>query len=127
MASLMQMLAADSALLELSPRILCDQKFYLAQRLVNYQREAIRALAEMESSPTAYGGGVCTLLFSLATGNGVAYEVYQRLPPDLPDSGTAPARIQTIRRARCEPSALLSRPSSLFPACLCIHHAACPP
>jgi hypothetical protein len=52
---------------------------------------------------------VCALLFSLATGNGGAYKVCQRLPypPDLPDSGTTPARIQTIRRARGEPSALL--------------------
>ena len=104
-----QVLAADPSLPQFSPRLVCDQAFYLAQRLVNYQREALRALAEVEASPAAYGGGVCTLLFSLATGNGVAYEVCRQLPypPDLPDAGTTPARIQAIRCARGEPSALL--------------------
>jgi hypothetical protein len=113
LARLVQVLAADPELPQLSPRILCDQAFYLAQRLVNYQREARRALGEMEASPNAYGGGVCALLFSLATGNGVAYEVCQRLPypPDLPDSGTTLARIQAIRCARSEPSALLTTPT----------------
>lgn len=110
LARLVQVLATDPALPQLSPAVLCDQAFYLAQRLVNYQAEAIRALAEMEASPAAYGGGVCVLLFSLATGNGVAYEVCQRLPypPDLPDSLTTPARIDAIRRARGERSALLT-------------------
>ena len=110
LARLVQVLAADPELPQLSPYILCDQAFYLAQRLVNYQREALRALVEIEESPAAYGGGVCALLFSLATGNGVAYEVCQRLPypPALPDYGTTPARIDAIRCARGEPSALLT-------------------
>jgi hypothetical protein len=110
LARLGQVLAADPELPQLSPSLFCNQAFYLAQRLVNYQREAIRALGEIEASPAAYGGGVCTLLFSLATGNGVAYEVCQRLPypPNLPDSGTTPARIDAIRCARGEPSALLT-------------------
>jgi hypothetical protein len=109
LARLGQVLAADPALPQLSPRLLCDQAFYLAQRLVNYQQEALRALAEIEASPAAYGGGLCALLFSLATGNGVAYQVCRQLPypPDLPDSGTTPVRIDAIRRARGEPSSLL--------------------
>lgn len=113
LARLGQVLAADPTLPQLSPHLLCDQAFYLAQRLVNYQHEAIRALAEIEASPTTYGGGVCALLFSLVTGNGVAYEVCRRLPypPTLPDSGTTPARIHAIRCARGEPSALLTTPT----------------
>lgn len=114
LARLTQRLATTPGLPQLSPVIYCDEAVYLARHLVHRQNEALRALAEIEVNPTAYGGIVCGLIFSLATGNGVAHEVYRRTQrttatqhdPALACQA-APARIDAVRRARGERAALL--------------------
>lgn len=108
---LTQRLAASPELPQLNPPIYPDQACYLAKRLVNYQDQALFALAEIEADPHAFGNSVYALVLDLAAGNGIAQQVYrvthrQTPPPGRPDPTAerqlAPARIAAVRRARGE-------------------------
>jgi hypothetical protein len=112
---LTQRLATSPELPQLSPPIYPEEACYLARCLVTYQRQALQALADIEVNPTAYGGRVCTLVFDLATGNGIAQQVYRvtHRPGSLDPvtaSLIAPARIDAVRRARGEQAARLCDP-----------------
>lgn len=114
LARLAQHLATEPGLPTLSPPIYCHEAYQLARRLVSFEQQAHQALAEIEAHPTAYGGGVCALVFELATGNGIAHEVYrrtQRLDSRLPDPAVGclavPVRIEAVRVARGEGVAAL--------------------
>jgi hypothetical protein len=111
LARLTQRLAASPELPQLSPPIYPDRACYLAKRLVNYQDQALFALAEIEADPHAFGTSVYALVLDLAAGNGIAQQVYrvthqQTSPPDRPDPAAerqlASARIAAVRRARGE-------------------------
>lgn len=106
-ARLAQQLATEPGLPNLSPPIYCHEAYYLARRLVGFERQASKALAEIEANLTAYGDGVCALVFDLAAGNGIAHEVYrrtQRLDSRLPDPAASchavSARIEAVCVAR---------------------------
>ncbi len=83
---------------------------YLAKKLVNYQDDAIFALAEIEAHPMAYGLQVYRLVTGLAMGNAVAHEVFQATDPgphgrpggadpELARAAVAD-RLQALRNAR---------------------------
>ena len=97
---------------ELDPLLHGPRAGYLAKTLVDYEDDAIHALADMEANPLAYGPLVYRLLVRLALGNAVADEVFRDTNPgpwgrpggpgrDVARA-TASARLKALRRARGE-------------------------
>ncbi len=74
---LAQRLAVSPEALDSESLLHGSRAVYLGKRLVNYQDEAIDALADIEAHPLAYGLQVYRLVTGLATGNAVAQEVYR--------------------------------------------------
>ena len=97
---------------ELDPLLHGPRAGYLAKTLVDYEDDAIHALADMEANPLAYGLLVYRLLVRLALGNAVADEVFRDTNPGPwgrpggPDRDVARAtvheRLKALRRARGE-------------------------
>ena len=72
---LVQRLAGSPELPPLDPLIHGPRAGYLAQKLVQYEDDAIHALADIEANPLAYGPLVYRLVVRLALCNAVADEV----------------------------------------------------
>ncbi|HEX8659591.1 MAG TPA: hypothetical protein VF690_18765 [Hymenobacter sp.] len=110
MTHLTQRLAAASGEPEFNSLIHGPRAGYLAKRLVNYQDEAIHALADIEAHPEAYGLLVYRLVTDLALGNAVADEVFRATHrgPQARGNGQNPVlaraevhgRLRALRRAR---------------------------
>ncbi|MGY3090957.1 hypothetical protein ACVWYF_004021 [Hymenobacter sp. UYAg731] len=109
---LVQRLNDSPELPELEPLIHGPRAGYMAKTLVNYEDDAIHALADMEANPLAYGPLVYRLVVSLALGNAVADEVFRDTAsgpwgrPGGADRDVARAtvheRLKALRRARGE-------------------------
>lgn len=109
---LTQRLASSAQLPELDPPIYPHRAAYLAKRLINYQDEALEALAELAANPLAYGNRVFNLVVALALGNATADVVFRAThpaPPTRPGDAdpalartTASQRVQALRQARGE-------------------------
>lgn len=109
---LVQRLNDSPELPELDPLIQGPRAGYMAKTLVNYEDDAIHALADIEANPLAYGPLVYRLIVSLALGNAVADEVFRDTNPGPwgrpggPDRDVARAtvneQLKALRRARGE-------------------------
>jgi hypothetical protein len=110
MTQLTQSLAAAAEAPEFDPLVHGPRAGYLAKRLVNYQDEAIHALADIEAHPEACGPLVYRLITTLALGNAVADEVFRATHrgPQTRVNGQNPVlaraevhgRLRALRRAR---------------------------
>ena len=128
LAHLTQYLAASPELPELAPPIYPGNARYLAKRLVNYQDEALEALADIALHPLAYSSRVFELVSGLALGNSVADEVFrathrgpQGRPGGVDPAGaraTAHQQVRALRRARGEPAASWAIKKSRLPPSL---------